>query len=101
MTRILFEKMKATGIIFKNGFNAQFEHAHTYSVAGTCGIIQGLKYSGSLKKGVVTTVVVLGGLATLNGVREVIRNRTVIKETKCVDNGRIYRIKTRLRNRAN
>lgn len=69
------EKVKTGAKLFAAGFTAQVTDSETLGVAACVGIIQGLKYAGSMKRGVMAGAATLAVLGTVNGVRTVIDNR--------------------------
>lgn len=58
--------------VFKNGFVQQIISGGTFATSATVGIYQGLKYSGSLKRGITAGLATEAVFATINGVRNVI-----------------------------
>lgn len=64
--------------LFKDGFMGQVLREDTIGVAAGVGIIQGLKYAGSMKRGVVAGAATLAVLGTVNGIRNVIVNKDKI-----------------------
>lgn len=63
--------VKNTSKVFMNGVKEQLDSDVTWVVAGYCGVVTGIRYSGSIKRGAITTVAIAGGLSVLNGVRHV------------------------------
>lgn len=63
--------IKYTSKVFVDGFTEQLDSEITWCVSAYCGIVSGLKYGGSLKRGLITTAVIAGGLSTFNGIRRV------------------------------
>ena len=69
-------KAKAAGVIFAKGFMTQVES--TIWLATAIGLYQGLKYGGSVVRGVKAGVVVLTALGTATGVSDLLANRETI-----------------------
>ena len=69
---------KRTRKAFVGGFEKQCMDGGTLGTAAACGIYQGLKYKGSIKRGVATTGIVLVAMAAFNGVANIFRNKEYI-----------------------
>lgn len=72
-------KAKVIGELFGKGVAMQFESDSAMALAGVVGLYQGLKYRGSLARGVKASVAVVAVLGTVDGIRMVIKNREFIK----------------------
>lgn len=72
-------KTTAFGKVFGDGFKKGMKSEWSSSLAIGSGLWQGLKYKGSVKKGIATTAVVKVFLATADGMQSVINNWNVIK----------------------
>lgn len=59
------------GQVFVGGCIAQLSQEGTFVVACGLGIIQGLKYKGNLKRGVLTALTVAGAITIANGIYNV------------------------------
>ena len=75
----MFRKAKIVGEVFKTGATNQLEDGWTWGIATYLGLHQGLKYKGSLRTGLVTTVVCLTGISAANGIRTVVKDWQFIK----------------------
>ena len=67
-------KVKMAGQVFYHSAKVALKKEEIYSIALVVGIYQGLKYNGSLKRGIKGGAAVLGGYALLNGVMNVIKS---------------------------
>jgi hypothetical protein len=56
------------------------EDERVYALAGTVGLMQGLKYNGSFKRGMKGGLASLGVMVGANVVRNVVRNLDIIKD---------------------
>lgn len=74
--KVFLRKAKAASAIFVKGFVAQVES--TIWIATAIGLYQGLKYGGSIARGVKTGVIVLTALGTATGVSDLLANRETI-----------------------
>ena len=70
------------GSTFAYGFVKQLESTELFSLGIGVGIHQGLKYNGSLKRGVVSGLTTVAAIGVVSGVRTVWANRETIKNTK-------------------
>ena len=75
-------KAKLIGKSFKAGFMRSVTDKRTLEGAAAVGIVQGLKYNGSLKNGIKSGVAVAGVTGVLNGVLTVAENWDLIKKAK-------------------
>ena len=73
-------KAKMIGYIFGRGVVLQSVESSSVGIATTVGLYQGLKYNGSLARGVKAAGATLAVLCTFNGVNMVIRNIDAIKQ---------------------
>ena len=78
----LQKKAKVAGKIFGEAFLVQMGSEATLTVGVAAGLHQGLKYNGSVKRGVKAAAATMGVMCALNGVLNVYNNIDVIKETK-------------------
>ena len=78
----LNNKVIVTGALFINGFSRTFTGEENIQIAAAVGLYQGLKYNGSLKRGLKAGAVTMGAIATINGVLTVMGNLELIAETK-------------------
>ena len=78
MKRFL-RRAKTTGVIFAKGFAKQIEGSMW--LACGVGLYQGLKYGGSLARGVKAGIAVLGAFGTANGVSNILANRDAINRS--------------------
>ena len=69
-----------TGKAFSTGFGLVFTSPEALGVSATIGIYQGLKYNGSLKRGVKAGVVVATVYGCINGVMSVAGNKKYIMQ---------------------
>ena len=74
------EKAKFVGQAFMDGAKHQLKQPITIGAATYIGIGQGLKYNGSIKRGVETGVVIVGVMVAAAGVYNVIYNWDRISE---------------------
>ena len=74
----LVKKANRIGELFIDGALDGLTTEGTMEVTAMVSLYQGLKYNGSLKRGVKTGAVVLTGLCCLNGIRRVVENRHLI-----------------------
>ena len=74
--------VKNTSRVFMNGVKEQLDSDGTWIVAGYCGVATGIRYSGSIKRGAITTVAIAGGLSVLNGVRTAYQYNRLTKRCK-------------------
>lgn len=56
------------------------EDEKVYALAGTVGLVQGLKYNGSFKRGAKAGLATMGVMIGANIVRNIVSNIDVIKE---------------------
>lgn len=66
--------------VFYGGFKAQLVDDSTYVVSLSVGVYQGLKYNGSLKRGITAGVTMVGVLGAVNGVQSVFKNAAYIRQ---------------------
>ena len=78
----LQKKAKVAGKIFGEAFLVQMGSETTLTMGVAAGVRQGLKYNGSVKRGVKAAAATMGVMCALNGVLNVYNNIDVIKETK-------------------
>ena len=64
---------------FKYAALSQLKREETLMVSAAAGIIQGLKYTGSIKRGVTAAVTVAATLSAVNGIHNVMLNMDKIK----------------------
>lgn len=69
-----------TGKAFSTGFGLVFTSPEALEVAAMVGVYQGLKYNGSLKRGVKAGVVVAAVYGCINGVMNVAGNKKYIMQ---------------------
>ena len=72
-------KTSAFGHAFTEGFKTGMKSEWTTTLAAGSGLYQGLKYKGSLKKGLITAGVVKVCLATKDGIQSVANHWDDIK----------------------
>ena len=72
-------KAKVIGEVFVKGTLLQFERPNSLGLAATVGLYQGLKYNGSLARGVKAGAVTLAVFGVIDGVRMVLYNIDYIK----------------------
>lgn len=78
----LQKKAKVAGKLFGDAFLVQMGSESTLTMGVAAGVSQGLKYNGSVKRGVKAAAATMGVMCALNGVLNVYNNIDVIKETK-------------------
>ena len=78
----LQKKAKVAGKLFGDAFLVQMGGEATLTMGVAAGLHQGLKYNGSVKRGVKAAAATMGVMCALNGVLNVYNNIDVIKETK-------------------
>ena len=78
----LQKKAKVAGKIFGEAFLIQMGSEATLTVGVAAGLHQGLKYNGSVKRGIKAASATMGVMCAFNGVLNVYNNIDVIKETK-------------------
>ncbi len=78
----LQKKAKVAGKLFGDAFLVQMGSESTLTMGVAAGLHQGLKYNGSVKRGVKAAAATMGVMCALNGVLNVYNNIDVIKETK-------------------
>ena len=78
----LQKKAKVAGKLFGDAFLVQMGSESTLAMGVAAGLHQGLKYNGSIKRGVKAASATMGVMCALNGVLNVYNNIDVIKETK-------------------
>ena len=59
---------------FKYAALSQLKQEDTLIISTAAGLMQGLKYTGSLKRGITTSITVAGVLSVVNGVNNVLLN---------------------------
>lgn len=67
------EEIKTIGQVFIGGAKLVLEQDWTYGTAAIIGLTQGLKYTGSIKRGVIGGAATLGTIALANGIYNVAR----------------------------
>lgn len=77
---VLKRKLGAIGSIAKDGTMLLMEDKRTHAFAIGIGLMQGLKYKGSLKLGVKGGIAAYGALILANTIQNVVNNRDVIKK---------------------
>jgi len=75
----IFKKGKIIGSVFMKGAICQLDQEGTWLLGVGVGLYQGLKYTGSFKRGMISGTIVVSTLAGINGINTVIRNRDLIK----------------------
>ena len=78
----LQKKAKVAGKLFGDAFLVQMGGESTLTMGVAAGLHQGLKYNGSVKRGVKAAAATMGVMCALNGVLNVYNNIDVIKKTK-------------------
>lgn len=78
----LQKKAKVAGEIFVEAFLIQMGSEETLTVGVAAGLHQGLKYNGSVKRGIKAASATMGVMCAVNGVMNVINNIDFIKATK-------------------
>lgn len=68
------------GKVFKEAFVKQLESEETWISGGVVGVAQGMKYNGSVKRGLKAAVSTVTLVAVGNGLVNVIKNKDTIKE---------------------
>ena len=74
------KKAEVVGKVFLKGFKASVVSESSIGTATFVGFYQGLKYNGSLRRGINSGVVTLTILGTIDGVGTVAKNWTIIKQ---------------------
>lgn len=69
---ITLNRIQAIGVTFIGGAKSQLKQEWVYSMAVVVGLSQGLKYTGSLKRGIIGGAATLGAIAVANGVYNVV-----------------------------
>jgi hypothetical protein len=62
--------------------DASLKNANTWALSVSVGIVQGLKYKGSLKAGIVAGITMLGVLVGIDVVYNMVANRKVFYKVK-------------------
>ena len=75
-------QLEVAAVIAKDSIKAQLMEEHTWAVATGFGIYQGLKYNGSVKRGLGTGVAILGIVSGVNAVRNIVGSWSLIKKAK-------------------
>ena len=78
----LQKKAKVAGKLFGDAFLVQMGSETTLTMGVAAGLHQGLKYNGSVKRGVKAAAATMGVMCAVNGVLNVYNNIDVIKKTK-------------------
>lgn len=73
-------KAEIVGRIAMNSAMSQLSEGSTYSWALGAGLIQGLKYNGSLKRGIKAGLATMGVVVAANVVRNIALNWDTIKD---------------------
>ena len=71
---------KVVGEVFKDAFIKQLESEDTWISGAVVGVAQGMKYNGSVKRGLKAAVSTVTVVAVGNGLINVIKNKDAIKE---------------------
>lgn len=74
------EKTKFVSAVFYYGGKRQLKEEWVWVLAASIGLIQGLKYKGDIKTGLLSGVATLATLAGVSGILNVIHNEEKIKE---------------------
>ena len=72
------KKGKRIGMVFVKGVKANAFNPTTLGVCTVVGLAQGLKYSGNIKRGVLTGLVTLAAISVVGGIATVGRNMSTI-----------------------
>ena len=75
----ILEKGKIIGKVFTDGAKVQLEQQWLWGTAATVGLMQGLKYKGSIKSGIFGGLAVLITLAGANGISNVVSQWSTVK----------------------
>ena len=78
----LQKQAKMTGQLFMMGFSNTFKGEENIQVAAAVGLYQGLKYNGSVKRGLKAAGATMGVIATINGTLAVMSNMDIISKVK-------------------
>lgn len=70
MTKL--EKAKYIAVAFTGGAKAQLRQEWTIGAAASIGLMQGLKYNGSFKRGIQGGLATIGVLMVANGIYNVV-----------------------------
>ena len=73
-------KVKFVGLVFAHGAKHQLKQEWVYGMAAVVALSQGLKYTGDFKRGIIGGAAVLGTLAVMNGIYNVVDNWDKIVE---------------------
>jgi len=75
----ILEKMNFVGHEFMYAAKHQMKQEWVISLAAVIGLSQGLKYGGSLKRGLIGAAAVIGAMGAANGVHNVLMDWEKIK----------------------
>lgn len=78
------KRISLIGDVFTEGFKKQALHETTTELALTVGLVQGLKYNGSLKRGLTSGAVTIGVVSAITGLKSVVTNWDTIKKNTTV-----------------
>lgn len=79
---LLLTKVKLGGLVFKEGFLHGVVTQDAIVAAGVTGLQQGLKYNGSLKRGVKGGLAAATVVGCIHGAESVIKNWNTIEKLK-------------------
>lgn len=85
----VLEKANFVGQVFIGGVKKQLEQEWVWETAAAIGLYQGLKYTGSIKRGIVGGVAALAVISGANGMSNVVaywdKIKKVLEEQKEAD----------------
>ena len=76
----LLEKAGFVTGVFVGGVKVQLEQSWTWGSAASIGLYQGLKYTGSVKNGIIGGLATLGVITGANGIYNIAKNWDGIKK---------------------
>lgn len=80
------EKAQFITAVFTGAAKSQLNQEETWITGTMLGLYQGLKYKGSIKTGMLTSITVIGALACANGVYNLVTMADDIKRVFNEDN---------------